>query len=487
MDQLTRHEDRLLSRDPEVLGIARELYQNVKNLPIISPHGHIEAELLALNENFDNPSELFIRKDHYLTRVLHGVGVDLADLGVGTDNYDPKKAWQIFAENWHLFLGSPTRYWLEDQMALIFGVDKVLSAETADYIYDQINEKLSSDDYRPRELLTSFGVDYLATTDSPGSDLNWHRALKDENFSIRVAPTLRPDALMNPSKTDWNQQLQKFSSDIGVDIDSYDELLKQLRIRREFFTMNGATSTDTGVENATAKPMPRDLIEKIFSKAVQGEASEEECRQFRENFLYDLVQMASVDGMVMQLHAGVRRNHHSATLESYGPDTGHDLPLSTGFTTELSSPLNDFGVGTNLRMVLFSVDSNAYGRDIAPLAGFYPSVYQGAPWWFLDHPDEIQNIRKATTPHSGFYKTSGFIDDTRALCSIPARHDMSRRLDANFLAEQVATKRISLKDAQEVAKEFVTRIPAETFRLDSSFPMSSSDSGMAKAEKGSSV
>lgn len=487
MDELRRHEDRLFSREPEVLGIARKLYEAVKDLPIISPHGHVEAEMLALNNHFDNPSELFIRSDHYLTRVLHGKGLNLGDLGVGTFNYDPKKAWRILAENWHLFLGSPTRYWLEDQMALIFGVDKVLSTETADYIYDQINEKLAGDNYRPRELLTSFGVEYLATTDAPWADLKWHKKLRDEIFEIQVAPTFRPDALMNPGKPSWNKQLQKFSNDIGVDINSYSELLAQLRIRREFFTMNGGTSTDTGVENATAKSMPKEVIESIFAKALQGTASEEECRQFRENFLYDLIEMASVDGMVMQLHAGVTRNHHDPTLEAHGPDTGHDLPLATGFTSELRSPLNDFGVGTNLRMVLFSVDSSAYARDIAPLAGFYPSVYQGAPWWFLDHPDEIQSIRKATTPHAGFYKTSGFIDDTRALCSIPARHDMSRRLDADFLAEQVATKRISFEDAEQVAKDLVTTIPTETFRLNSSFPMSINDSGMAKAKKSSPV
>ena len=486
-EKLVRHEDRLFSRDPDLLAVARELYSRVSNAPIISPHGHVEAEMLAKNDNFKDPSDLLVRKDHYLTRVLHGAGVDLAELGLGTDDYDPKKAWRILADNWHLFLGTPTRYWLEDQMSLIFEVDRVLSSETADYIYDQINEKLTDEKFRPRQLLESFGVSYLATTDPPHSNLKWHKQLKDEGFSVRVAPTFRPDSLMDPCSASWKTQVQDFSSSIGVSLETYQDLKKQIKSRRMFFAMNGATSTDTGVADSRATPAPIQEIERIFKEALAGRPSDQDCKKFRENFLYDLIQMASVDGLVMQLHAGVKRNHHQETYQSFGPDTGHDLPLRTGFTSELEVALNEFGVGTNLRMVLFSVDSNAYGRDIAPLSGFYPSVYTGAPWWFLDHPDEILSLRKSTTPHAGFYKTSGFIDDTRALCSIPSRHDMSRRLDSSLLAEQVATKRISLNDAKKIADDLVSQIPTETFRLSNSFPMSSGDLGMAEAKKESSV
>jgi len=467
VEQLQRHPDRLFSRDPDVLSISRRLYELVSNLPIISPHGHVEAELLARNPHFESPSELFIRPDHYLTRVLHSVGVDLGLLGVNSPNYDPRQAWAILAENWHLFLGTPTRYWLEDQMSIIFDVEKELNPETASGIYDQISEHLIDDRFRPKQLLQSFGVEHLATTDAAHSDLSWHRELaKDSEFSVRVCPTLRPDALMNPGQPSWRSALDSLAAQTKTKISSFSDLLKALTQQRELFTQNLATSTDTGIADARARRLEADEIESLFAKGLDGALSSDQAKDFQSHFLYELIQMASEDGMVMQLHAGVLRNHHGPTLERSGPDSGHDLPLSTSFSENLREALNEFGTGSKLRMVLFSVDAVAYARDIAPLAGFYPSLYLGAPWWFLDHPEQISAIRESTTAHVGFYKTSGFIDDTRALCSIPARHDMSRRLDSSFLAKQVATKRISIRDAERVAVDLVTRIPAEAFRLD---------------------
>ncbi len=467
MGKLERHPDRLFDTDSEILRISRRLYDLVSDLPIISPHGHVEAELLAKNSHFESPSELFVRPDHYLTRVLHSFGVDLASLGVNAPDYDHRHAWAILANNWHLFLGTPTRYWLEDQMSIIFGVNKDLSADTADEIYDQISEHLKGDEFRPRQLLERFGVEYLATTDPAHSDLAWHRELAgNTDFTVRVAPTLRPDALMDPTQPTWRAAVDSLGDRTGTRIASFGDLRRALVKQREFFTRNLATSTDTGIADPRAKRLEADVVEELFARALDGTMSPEQAIDFQAHFLYELISMAAEDGLVMQLHAGVLRNHHLPTLKKSGPDSGHDLPLRTNFTENLRDVLNDFGTGSKLRMVLFSVDASAYALDIAPLAGFYPSLYLGAPWWFLDHPEQINAIRESTTAHVGFYKTSGFIDDTRALCSIPARHDMSRRLDSSFLAKQVATKRISIQHAERVAVDLVTKIPAETFRLE---------------------
>lgn len=464
---LVRDANRLFAGDAQQKSIAADLYHSVKDLPIISPHGHVEAELLSKNENFDNASDLFIKTDHYLTRVLHGAGFDLRLLGVASPDYDPRAAWKLLASHWHLFIGTPTRYWLEDQFHLIFGVEKELSESTAGFIYDQINESLRDDRFRPRELLESFNVSVLATTDSPDSDLKFHLELdQDSSFQTRIVPTLRPDALANIESTSWLKSISRLGSAVGYEISSFETLLTALRQRREFFKSAHATATDSGAKHARAVKISTETAEEIFKSGLNGSVSAAQASSFRDHFLYESIKMASEDGLVMQLHAGVHRNHHQKTLNALGPDTGHDLPLPTSFTEGLGGALNEYGVGTHLQMVLFSVDESSYPRDIAPLAGFYPSVFLGAPWWFLDHPNKIADIRKSTTPHSGFYKTSGFIDDTRALCSIPARHDMSRRVDSSVLAEMVASHMISKSDAENVIRDLVTVIPTNAFRLD---------------------
>ena len=159
------------------------------------------------------------------------------------------------------------------------------------------------------------------------------------------------------------------------------------------------------------------------------------------------------------------RNHHAESFRRFGPDTGHDIPAVTGFAEPLRELLNAVGTSPDFRIVLFTVDETAFSREIAPLAGFYPSVFIGAPWWFLDAPAAVRRFRGAVTETAGFYKTSGFIDDTRALCSIPTRHDMSRRLDARYLAELVLDHQLAEGEAQAIARALVDEIPRNAFRL----------------------
>jgi glucuronate isomerase len=378
-----------------------------------------------------------------------------------------REIWGELCRHWHVFAGTPVRYWLETQLADLFGVTAAPSAATADTIYDEIAARLATDEFRPRALFERFGIRVLATTDDPVDDLAAHQALRDDpTFDGHVIPTFRADRFMNPSIPSWTQALAELSDVTGIDCGSYHGMLAALRARRRYFVDAGATSTDSGVPDAGSEPLTDAVAERIHTAGLTGIVNDEDAVAYRHNLLYRFAEMSTDDGLVMQLHPGVMRNHHAPTFEKYGPDTGHDLPDVAAFTRPLQPLLRDFGTHPNLHLVLFTVDETVFSREIAPLAGFYPSVYAGAPWWFLDSPAAIGRYRSAVTDAAGFAKTSGFIDDTRAFCSIPARHDTSRRADAAFLANLVATHQLGEDEAATIATELVGAIPARTFKLE---------------------
>jgi glucuronate isomerase len=461
---VTLSPDRLFPPDPATRAVARRLYEHVAGAPILSPHGHVDARMLATNEPFPDPAALLVTPDHYVTRLLHANGVSLDRLRPPTD---PREIWREFASRWHLFAGTPVRYWLADELAGVFGIDAEPSAETADEIYDAVAAALATPEFRPRALFERFGIQVLATTDDPVDDLSAHRALWDDpTFGGHVIPTLRADRFMDPSAPSWSQALDQLGTVTDADCGSYHGMLDALRARRRFFIDAGATSTDSGVADAGCDPLDADDAERIHAAGLAGTASAADAVAYRRNLLYRFAEMSTEDGLVMQLHPGVIRNHHKPTLEKYGPDTGHDLPDVASFTRPLQPLLRDFGTHPNLHLVLFTADETAFSREIGPLAGFYPSVFAGAPWWFLDSPAGIARYREAITDSAGFAKTSGFIDDTRAFCSIPARHDVSRRADAAFLAGLVTTHQLGEDEAATIAGELVRDIPARTFKLE---------------------
>ncbi|MDR6867113.1 glucuronate isomerase [Microbacterium resistens] len=463
---LTPHPDRLLPADPGVRRIARALYAEVADAPILSPHGHVDAALLADDLPFPDPATLLITPDHYVLRLLHATGTSLDALGRGPAPADPRDVWRAFCTNWDVFLGTPVRYWFETSLSEVFGVTEQPSAGNADELYDHIDGQLRTDAFRPRALFERFRIEVLATTDDPAADLGAHARLReDPSFRGRVLPTFRADRYMDPGAPGWASALDELSASAGVDAGSRAGLLAALRARREAFLAAGATATDTGVLDAGSDPLAPAEAERIHAAALRGEATPAEAVAYRRDMLYRLAEMAAEDGLVMQLHSGVIRNHHRATLERFGPDSGHDLPDVAAFTRPLTPILEAFGTSETFRMVLFTVDETAFSREIAPLAGFYPSVYAGAPWWFIDTPDAIGRFRRAVTDSAGFVKTSGFIDDTRAFCSIPARHDMSRRVDAGYLAGLVAEHRLDEGQALVLAHRLVDDIPRATFRL----------------------
>jgi glucuronate isomerase len=460
------HPDRLLGVDPRAREIARELYGLTAQAPIISPHGHLSAQMLAINQPFSDPAELFVTPDHYVTRLLHASGIPLDRLGLGDAATPPREVWRTLCANWFRFAGTPVRYWLEDTLARVFGITITLGPATADESYDEISERLAQPQYRPLELLQRFGVEVLATTDDPADSLEHHRRLAaDPAVSARVIPTLRADSYMSPGTRVWRERLDALAAASGQDCGTYQGLLTAIRDRRRVFADHGATATDCGVADAWATRLSDQQAQALHREGLEGTITAEGSQAYRRNMLFQFARMAAEDGLVMQLHPGVIRNHHAPTFDRFGPDTGHDLPAVTSYSEPLRDLLNDVGTDPRFQIVLFTVDETAFSRDIAPLAGFYPSVYAGAPWWFLDAPAAVGRYRAAVTETAGFYKTSGFIDDTRALCSIPARHDMSRRLDAAYLAGLVINHQLPEDEAHAIAQALVSDIPRTAFRL----------------------
>ncbi|MGO4956116.1 glucuronate isomerase [Luteococcus sp. Sow4_B9] len=467
---MTLHPDRLFPADPTTRDAARRIYDEVKDLPILSPHGHVPPAWIADDIPFGDATELLITPDHYVNRIMHANGVELSTLGVpvGTELTDEQKrtAWRTFCEHWSDYNGTAMRYWMQDQLVGIFGIDKRPSAETADEIYDAINAKLATPEMKPRALMDSFDIAFIATTDDPCDDLHHHQKIAaDESFTRRVVPTFRPDKYLEPGRRDWNDLVTALGEAAGMEISSLADYTSAMESRRAFFKENGAVSTDhSHADLATVAPDPVEAA-KLFELARKNEATPEQCDQLRRHLLTDQVRMATEDGLTLTLHPAVARGHDHAATEEYGADVGNDIPVKLEVTRALEPVLNAFGNHPNLNLVLFTLDEDNFSREIAPLAGWYRSLYIGVPWWFIDAPESIMRFKQSVTEMAGFTRVSGMIDDTRAFCSIPARHDMSRRLDAAHLASLVVQHRLDEDEAIETAINLVSNNPKKVFKL----------------------
>ena len=437
--------------------IRDRLYDAVSDAPILSPHGHVDPRLLLDDQPFSDPVDLLVRHDHYVTRMLHAAGVQLEQLDVAAD---PREVWRIFCREWHRFAGTASGYWLSSILVEQFGIDEQPEAGNADVLFDTIAGVLATPAFRPRALFERFGIEVLATTDDPLDELDAHRALAaDPGFGGRVIPTFRPDAYLDPEAPGFRERVERLGAT------SFAGYLDALAQRRAFFVENGAVSADHGVLEPHTEDLDDTEAARLFDAARAGTITPPEARAFRGRMLLEMARMSVDDGLVMTIHAGVQRNHHGPTFERFGPDTGHDIPVATEWVRNLRPLLQRFGTEPRLHLILFTVDETTFSRELAPLAGFYPAVFLGAPWWFLDAPDAVLRFRAATTETAGFYRGSGFVDDTRAFLSIPARHDMSRRLDAAFLARLVGEGRLDEESALRVARDLVDAIPRTAWRL----------------------
>ena len=469
MTRLELHPDRALPFAPEQRQVAKEIYSETKDLPLICMHGHVEAEVFADNLPFADPAQLLIVPDHYVFRMLASQGIDLADMGVprvdgGPVESDSRKIWRTFCENWKLYRGTPSRYWLEHELVEVFGVDLVPSAETADAIYDQIAARVADPQFLPRALLDRFNIEVISTTDPAISRLEHHARLAGDGLGERVLPTFRPDALVYLDRPNWRADIAELAAVSGIDTTTYDGFLDALRQRRTVFVEAGARATDHGHLLADTTPMEENAARGLYDRVLNGtDPTETDVAAFAANMLYQMAEMSVEDGLVMQIHPGVLRDHNTAIAKIHGQDKGHDIPIQVEYTNALRPMLERFGTHPRFRLILFTIDETVYSRELAPIAGAYPSVRLGAPWWFLDSPDGMRRFRESATETAGFYNTSGFVDDTRAYASIPARHDLFRRVDAGYLARLVLEHRLTLPEAVDTAIDLTYNLPKESY------------------------
>ncbi len=464
------HADRLFPADPASRAVAQRLYEGVRDLPIVSPHGHTDPRWFAYDEAFPNPAELFVRPDHYVFRMLYSQGIPLEELGIrprdgSAVEADPRKVWRIFAENYHLFRGTPTRLWLDHAFATLFGFSERLSAKNADAYYDRISESLQRPEFRPRALYQKFNIEVIATTESPLDPLKHHEAIRKSGWTGRVITAYRPDPVVDPDFEGFRQNLQKFGEIAGCDTLSWPGYLEAHRKRRAFFRGYGATSTDHGHPSAATANLPPAQAEALFGKIAMGTSSAEEAELFRAQMLTEMAAMSLEDGMVMQIHPGSFRNHNDQIFGRFGRDMGADIPTRTDYVRALKPLLDRFGNARDFTLILFTLDETSYSRELAPLAGHYPCLRLGPAWWFYDSPEGMRRFRELTTETAGFYNTVGFNDDTRAYLSIPARHDVARRVDCAYLAGLVTTHRLDEDEARDVAYDLAYRLAKEAYRL----------------------
>ena len=460
------HEDRLFPSDEGTRAIARKIYSQIRRLPIVSPHGHTQASWFSRNEPFADPVALFVQPDHYIFRMLYSQGISLEQLEIGKLKMDePRKVWRLFAKNYYLFRGTPTRLWLDYAFQESFGLTKQLSLSTADEYYDQIKAKLATPKFLPRSLYEQFQIEVLTTTDSPLDSLGEHQAIRASGWEGRILPTFRPDPVVDPSFPGFREGIETLGALTGEDTTSWRGYLRALAARRQFFKSLGATATDHGHPTAQTADLNERHAEELFAAVLGVRADEGQQELFRAQMLTEMARLSLEDGLVMQIHPGSVRNHNTRLFERYGRDMGGDIPRPTDYVNGLRSLLNRFGNESKLTIILFTLDETAYSRELAPLAGHYPCLRLGPPWWFHDSPEGMQRFREQVTETAGFYNTVGFNDDTRALLSIPARHDVARRMDSGFLAKLVAEHRLDEDEAAELAQELTVGLVRKAYKL----------------------
>jgi len=460
------HDDRLFPADEKTRAIARRLYGGIRNLPIVSPHGHTQAGWFAGNEPFPDPVKLFVQPDHYVFRMLYSQGVSLEELEIGRAQIEnPRKVWRTFASHYHLFRGTPTRLWLDYAFQEQFGLNERLSEATADLYYETIEAKLATPEFLPRALYERFNIEVLATTDSALDSLSDHAAVRESGWKGRIVPTFRPDAVVDPEFPGFVENVRKLAALTGEDTTTWRGYLRALEKRREFFKSMGATATDHGHLTALTMDLSETSAATLFEQVINGTAYAADLEIFRAQMLTEMARMSVEDGLVMQIHPGSVRNHNLQIKAKYGRDMGADIPQATNYVESLRPLLNRFGNEPGLTIILFTLDETTYSRELAPLAGHYPCLRLGPSWWFHDSPEGMRRFREQATETAGFYNTVGFNDDTRAFLSIPARHDVARRIDAGFLAQLVAEHRIDEDEAVELAHELTVGLVRKAYRL----------------------
>ena len=471
-DQLLLPEDRYFDPDPKQKEIALHLYRQVADKPLVCPHGHVDPRMFADPDyQFGTPADLLLIPDHYIFRMLYSQGITLESLGVpradgGEVENDHREIWQTFADNFFLFRGTPTGMWLAHELSDVFGVTDKLNSANAQKIYDQIADCLTKPEFRPRQLFERFNIEILATTDAAADTLEHHQAIRASGWKGRIVPTFRPDGVVNIDRPDWRANIEELGKTCGYEISSYKKLIEALESRRAFFKAMGATATDHAALTPFTCVLTDAEAEAIFQRALAGAATEDDATRFTGHLIVQNARMSTEDGLVMQFHPGSYRNHNAVVFEKFGYDKGCDIPVSSDFTRNLKPLLDLYGSDSRLRMILFTLDETTYSRELAPLAGHYPALRLGPPWWFHDSLNGMRRFRDQAMETAGLYNTAGFNDDTRAFPSIPARHDLARRVDANWIAGLVVRGIVDLDDADEMIHDAAYRLAKRAYKFD---------------------
>jgi glucuronate isomerase len=466
---LALHPDRLFSSDPVQRDIARALYVTIADAPIISPHGHTDPRWFADDRPWTDATALLLQPDHYIFRMLYSQGVPLDALAIPRRDGDPatdhRAAWRTFADHYHLFRGTPSRLWLDHVFAEVFGFDEALDRSTADRYFDRIGEQLAVEAFRPRALFERFRIDFLATTEGAHDDLDAHHRIRASGWNGRVVTTYRPDSVIDVEHEQFGHAMRHFAELTGEDVYHWHGYLAAHRTRRAAFRAAGATATDHGHPTVLTANLSTADAEALFGRIVGGTWSATDAELFRAQMLTEMARMSLDDGMVMQIHPGSYRNHNAGLFASHGRDKGADIPTRTEFVRSLKPMLDVVGNSDELTIILFTLDESVYARELAPLAGHYPCLRLGPAWWFHDSPEGMRRFREMTMETAGFYNTVGFNDDTRAFLSIPARHDVARRVDCAFLAKLVAEHRLVDWEAADLAQELTSGLVSRAYRL----------------------
>lgn len=464
-------ENRYFSPDSSQRNVAHDLYKTVADLPLICPHGHVDPRLFSdPNYQFGSPVELLIIPDHYIFRMMYSQGISMPEMGIprrdgGDVEGDHRKIWQTICDNWYLMRGTPTYIWLRDELRDVFGIDEKMNSENAQAIYTAIEEKLQQADFNPRKLFERFNIEVLATTDAATDTLEHHQAIRDSSWNGRIVPTFRPDAVVNIDTDGWISNIEALAEVSGVQINNYKSYIQALEQRREFFKSMGATATDHAALTAYTEVLSDAEADVIFQRALQGRANGDDAKRFTGHMLIEMARMSSEDGLVMQLHVGAYRNHNAKIFEQHGKDMGADIPIRSEFTQNLKPFLDRYGNHPDLTVILFNLDETTYGRELAPLAGHYPILRLGPPWWFFDSLKGMRTFLDEVVETAGIYNTAGFNDDTRAYASIPARHDVWRRASADWLAGLLVRQIIDEEDAQEMIQAMAYSLAKNTYKL----------------------
>lgn len=468
---MTLHPDRFFGPDSAQTYVARTLYAAVKHLPLICPHGHVDPRLFAdPNYAFGSPTEMLVIPDHYIFRMLYSQGISLESLGIPAKDGTPveadhRKIWQIFADHFYLFRGTPTGVWLTDEFETLFGITEKLTRQSAQRIYDQIAAALVTPAFRPRPIFESFNVEVLCTTDAATDTLQYHQQIRDSGWGGRILPTFRPDGVVNMDRPGWRENIDKLSAVSGIDVKDYASYIQALESRRAFFKQMGAKATDHAALTAYTTRLTDSEIDGIFQRALDGDADTHDARQFTGHMLVEMARMSVEDGLTMQLHPGSLRDHNPAIFARFGTDMGADIPVEAEYTRNLKPLLDLFGGDARLRLVLFTLDESTYSRELAPLAGHYPALKLGPPWWFYDSLNGMNRFFDLVMETTGIYNTAGFNDDTRAFPSIAARHDVWRRAACNWLASLVVRHMIDEADAAEMARAMAYDLAKTAYQL----------------------